>query len=340
MPNLVQFIHELTAGWHRSARKTLVIFAGGVVVAVLMSTQLLFQPFVWRNWDFGDIMQAWLDLLRDRLIVSMTMATMLATLGQMSGPAPLARTVLAIFVGAGLGEWVLLNHGSLEDRPDLVSVLGRVIRWSIVGGAIAATLHLWRAEAELVTAAQEAGIEAARSRRLAATVRIGILRQQIEPHFLLNTLATIRRLHETDYEHGQHLLGRLFQYMSATLSSVSDGPSTLEREIALVRAYLDVCASRMDGRLIVRWEVPAALQARQFPPLILATLAENADQARPVSSGGWHDLDCGQGVPGCHGSRTGRRRSGLHRGVRQRPGACQHRRAPAVAVWAGRAGSA
>lgn len=255
-------------------RRTLVIFGGAAGVALLMSTQLLSQPFVWRNWEITEILQAWLELLWDRLVVAMTMATMLATVGQTQLGPPLPRYVLAVSVGAALGEWILLNYGTLEDRQDLV--LGRVVQWTVLGCAIAGMLHFWRAEAALTTATQEARIEAAQSRRLAATTRLGVLRQQIEPHFLLNTLATIRRLNQTDYQRGQHLLGRLFDFMSATLSDAADTVSTLEREIALVQAYLDVCASRMDGRLTVCCEVPVELQNRRFPPLILATLAENA----------------------------------------------------------------
>jgi len=79
-------------------------------------------------------------------------------------------------------------------------------------------------------------------------------------------LATIRRLQETEHEHGQHLLGRLFHFMSATLSSTIDQPSTLATEIDLIRAYLDVCASRMNGHLIVLCDVPAELHTHQFPP--------------------------------------------------------------------------
>ncbi len=106
-------------------RRTLLIVAGAALVAVLMSTQLLLQPFVWRNWDFGDIMDAWLDLLSDRLVVAMTIAAMLATLGQMSGVRPaLLRTVLAVCAGAGLGEWILLGYGSQDDPQDLASVVG------------------------------------------------------------------------------------------------------------------------------------------------------------------------------------------------------------------------
>src|ERR1700760_2300578 len=165
-------------------RRTLFIFGGAAGAAILMSTQLLSQPFVWRNWEVTEILQAWLDLLWDRLVVAMTMAAMLATVGQTRLGPSLPRYVLAVSGGAALGEWMLLNYGTLEDRPDLV--LGRFVQWTVLGCAIAGVLHFWRAEAALTTAAQQSRIEAAQSRRLAATMRLGILRQQIEPHFLLN----------------------------------------------------------------------------------------------------------------------------------------------------------
>jgi histidine kinase len=266
-----------TSGWQHFNRGLCGIFIGAPVVAVCMSAQLLVQPFVWRNWEVADVIAAWLALLYNHLIVTVTMAAMLATVGQVSnlGP-PLIRYALAVIVGAGLGECVLLGLGNQDGPRDLIDVVGRVVRWSVVGGAVAAILHLWQTESKLTADTNEVRIAEAHTRRLSAAVRIGILRQQIEPHFLLNTLATIRRLHETDHEHGQRLLGRLFHFMSSTLSSTTDGPSTLAAEIDLIRAYLDVCASRMSGRLSVLCEIPDELQAHPFPSLILATLAENA----------------------------------------------------------------
>ena len=103
-----------------------------------------------------------------------------------------------------------------------------------------------------------------------------MLRRQIEPHFLFNVLATIRRLHETDPQQGQYVLGRLFQYMSATLDEAPEQRSSLGDEIDLVKAYLDVCVSRMTGRLEVVIQAPVSLSGLSFPPLALATLAENA----------------------------------------------------------------
>jgi LytS/YehU family sensor histidine kinase len=139
-------------------------------------------------------------------------------------------------------------------------------------------IYLWKAAAELSAATGEEAADAARLRRLAAAGRIEALQRQIEPHFLFNTLATIRSLHVTDPERGQLLLGRLLQMMTATLGCRSpDGNrTTLGGEVELVMAYLDVCAARMQGELTVLRDVPEALRDRDFPALALSTLAENA----------------------------------------------------------------
>jgi hypothetical protein len=269
---------SLARGRERLA-PTVELFAWALLVAILMSTQFLFQPFVWRNWELADIIPAWLEIARDRVIVALAIV---ATLAAAHGFHPsgrhwrLALQALAIVFGAGLGEMILAGLGSQNDRMDPISIVGRVVCWSLVAGAIAVMRHLWRSGAALSAAEEETRIDEAHLRRLAASTRLETLRRQIEPHFLFNTLATIRRLREIDPERGQHLLGRLFDYMSATLADENTRRSSLADEVDLVRAFLDVCASRMSGRLLVTCDVPEALGALPFPPLILATLAENA----------------------------------------------------------------
>ena len=249
-----------------------------LAVAALMSTEFLFQPFIWRNFYLSGILAAWRAIAQDRVIVATTIAVLLALVGEWKaakrwGVLPY---VAAVMVGATIGEAILSWLSPQEDRHDILSLAGRILRWSVVGGAIAIMVHVWRSGAELAAAAEESRIAEAQARRLAASSQLEMLRRQIEPHFLFNTLATVRRLQETDPERGQHVLGRLFDFMAATLGEAADQTSSLGEEIDLVLAYLEVCASRMTGRLLVYTEADAALSAAEFPPLVLATLAENA----------------------------------------------------------------
>ena len=261
-----------------SGRSFLTLLGWAFAVAVLMSTEFLFQPFIWRNFGLTDILPAWMAIARDRIVVAVTIALLLALAEgrKRAGRWRFVPYAVAVVLGATLGEALLSWLSPKEDRQDIISFAGRILRWSLVGGAIATMVEVWRSGAELAAAAEEGRIEEAQARRLAASSQLEMLRRQIEPHFLFNTLATIRRLHETDPEQGQHVLGRLFHYMSSTLGDAKDQRSTLGDEIDLVVAYLEVCASRMTGRLLVGAELDLSLRALDFPPLVLATLAENA----------------------------------------------------------------
>jgi len=106
--------------------------------------------------------------------------------------------------------------------------------------------------------------------------RLAALRRQIEPHFLFNTLATVRHLHEAEPLVGARVLRRFLDYLRLSADVIERDSNTLGEELALVQAYLDVIAVRMAGRLALRCDVDAAVLDCAFPPLVLATLVENA----------------------------------------------------------------
>jgi LytS/YehU family sensor histidine kinase len=57
--------------------------------------------------------------------------------------------------------------------------------------------------------------------------------------------------------------------------------STLGEELERAQAYLEIMRIRMGDRLDVQIQVPESLKATPFPPMMLQTLVENCDQARP-----------------------------------------------------------
>ena len=106
--------------------------------------------------------------------------------------------------------------------------------------------------------------------------RLQVMQAQIEPHFLFNTLANVRRLYQTDPPTGRAMLQHLSRYLSAALPQMRKSQSTLGRELALTVAYLNVQKIRMGARLSFELDVPEALQGCALPPMMLLTLVENA----------------------------------------------------------------
>ena len=124
-------------------------------------------------------------------------------------------------------------------------------------------------------------LHAAQLRRLAAEVqeteaRLRSLQAQIEPHFLFNTLAHIQRLAQVQPKRGRAMLRDLTEYLRSALPQMRQPASTLGRELAMARAYLNVQRIRMGERLRVEIDVPDALADASLPPMMLVTLVENA----------------------------------------------------------------
>jgi hypothetical protein len=121
-----------------------------------------------------------------------------------------------------------------------------------------------------------------------AEARIMALQSQIEPHFLFNTLANVRRLLATDRAAGRVMVRQLSQYLHSSLSKLRDAKSSLGRELALTTAYLSVQQVRMGDRLEVAVDVPPRLATASFPPMMLITLVENAIKhgLAPIPEGG------------------------------------------------------
>ena len=161
-----------------------------------------------------------------------------------------------------LGEPMrLVGHQHISLIPILFTVL--------VGGL---GLHHYATREQL---AKEA---AARSeaQRLAMESQLRLLRAQLEPHMLFNTLANVRSLVREDVDRAESMIDQLIVYLRSALAASQTESVALSREFAQLRAYLDIMALRMGPRLTYRLELPAALERTEVPPMLLQPLVENA----------------------------------------------------------------
>jgi Histidine kinase len=159
---------------------------------------------------------------------------------------------------------VMAFHGSFFLRALLMGALFTAILYYITREAMTAgALH----------AARLARIELDKQM---AEARLRELTAQIEPHFLFNTLAHVKRLYAIDPAQGRAMLQNLGRYLHEALPHMREHTSTLGRELALVDAYLGILKGRMGERLGVTIEVPEDLLGAELPPMMLPTLVENA----------------------------------------------------------------
>jgi hypothetical protein len=114
------------------------------------------------------------------------------------------------------------------------------------------------------------------AQRLASESQLRLLRAQLEPHMLFNTLANLRTLVEVEPKLAQSMIDQVILYLRSTLSASREESTTLQREFAQLRAYLEIMALRMGSRMQFQLALPAGLESFPVPPMLLQPLVENA----------------------------------------------------------------
>jgi hypothetical protein len=244
----------------------------GLGLCLLVSTSVLFQPHFYRLFIPSQVARAWLDYFLECLLMGVPILVALTVSEVVTQGRPraviAAGAVCALLAAASAGAALLVwYYDSGWESLGSPQFVGDVVYWTLIGGGVA-----------LIYGLQQSAASAAST----------LHRAQIEPHFLFNTLANVKRLCQTDVQGGVAMLDNLIRYLRAALPRIREEQSTLGQEGELVQAYLAVLKIRMGTRLRFAIDIPAHLSAHPFPPMILLTLAENAIKhgITPSSTGG------------------------------------------------------
>jgi hypothetical protein len=122
-------------------------------------------------------------------------------------------------------------------------------------------------------------IRLARRQRDAADSKLMVLQAQVEPHFLYNTLASVRSLVSSDPSRAVATLDALVDHLRATLPKLRDrdnARANLAEQTEICRSYLEVMRVRTGDRLRYSIDIPDDCRSLFFPPLMLISLVENA----------------------------------------------------------------
>jgi sensor histidine kinase YesM len=114
------------------------------------------------------------------------------------------------------------------------------------------------------------------AQRLATESELRLLRAQLEPHMLFNTLANLRSLVDVDPKLAQSMIDQIITYLRGTLAASREESVPLRQEFAQLSAYLQIMALRMGRRMTYRLELSTELEDFSVPPMLLQPLVENA----------------------------------------------------------------
>lgn len=122
----------------------------------------------------------------------------------------------------------------------------------------------------------ELEISRARAEAQLAQAELQLLKNQLHPHFLFNSLNAISALMQQDVAAADRILGQLSELLRHALDTAAIQEWTLREEVELLERYLDIQQTRFGARLrtIVTIDPPANQMA--VPSLILQPIVENA----------------------------------------------------------------
>ena len=111
----------------------------------------------------------------------------------------------------------------------------------------------------------------------ASQAQLAMLRYQLNPHFLFNTLnsiSTLVLLKQT--ERANIMLSRLSSFLRYTLANEPTAHVTLQQEAETLKLYLEIEKMRFDDRLRTHFEIDERVTKARLPSLLLQPLVENA----------------------------------------------------------------
>jgi hypothetical protein len=206
------------------------------------------------------------------------------------GPASFGRALAIIVVGSYVAGvlWTITFHAYRHFGAGFISVMlggpssfpGERAWWALDGGVINALplfgLSLVRLGLQYNTALREQREQALRAVAAARDAQLRMLAYQLNPHFLFNTLNSIRALINEDRQRARDMVTALAGYLRYALLERPLHVALLEEEVASVRGYLAIEQVRFEERLDARMEIePEALRC-EVPAFLLNPLVENA----------------------------------------------------------------
>ena len=163
----------------------------------------------------------------------------------------------------------------------------------IFASAILKISYKGTVQAEVKAAVATETAESEQLKRQVVEARMAAMQAQVEPHFLFNTLASIDHLIETDPPRASQMQKNLIALLRASMPSMREANpaprTTLGRELAVVRPYLEILKVRMEDRLqATHATCPKACSRPSSRPMMIQSLVENAIKhgLEPKAEGG------------------------------------------------------
>jgi hypothetical protein len=230
----------------------------------LGATHLLRGYMKRREWQMLSIGALLPRIFAASLVLGFPLAIVMSSMSVASlwgGDTPEERQA-AVTLGGELVGWFLYS----------APLLLRTLNWSVI-------VDLWLAVYFSITSLRDRRLAALRQQELAHALQaaeLRLLKSQLNPHFLFNSLNSVRALIADDPAGAQKAVTQLARTLRYTLTAGQEEVVSLDRELEIVADYLELESLRLGERLRQEHTISAEARIAHVPVMMLQTVVENA----------------------------------------------------------------
>ncbi|MBJ6108868.1 histidine kinase [Hymenobacter sp. BT523] len=173
--------------------------------------------------------------------------------------------------------WLLFFTLPQHYLVPTADVSPRALRLSLAVSAVLSLFFYYFVEREHVRQnLQQEVVRVAQLQKETFQAQLEALKNQVDPHFLFNSLNVLGSLIQLDADRAVQFLGQLAEVYRALLDTGAQTLVPLHQEMSLVRAYASLMETRFGEALRVEWDVAPAWEQALVPPTAVQMLLENA----------------------------------------------------------------
>jgi sensor histidine kinase YesM len=262
---------------------------GAVIVAASIVVMLGFSGVTWRT-PWRQVGEAFGTALLFSIIIAPMLAVIMPRVARAVGRryafpfdwlALVATMVGVATAGSFLAILTLAAIGYLQGAGIIATWMAGSLKVSILitltFGIFTTVLESMRSRLnEATVALRTKERDEADAQRLAAEAQLASIESRVQPHFLFNTLNSIAALAHEDPAGAERMTGQLASLLRSALDSTATPLVTLEEELRVVRAYLDIERVRFGDRLRYTVDLAGGTARTPVPRMALQTLIENS----------------------------------------------------------------
>ena len=184
---------------------------------------------------------------------------------------PLLYSLLAVFCHQFLLKWIYSDQESYK----IFLKNHFYLRWVILGLAevLVALIAIVVSKLEQQDEAQKREIM---MNELSKEAELSQLRQQLQPHFLFNSLNSISALTVSQPQKAREMVLQLSDFLRGTIRKDHQQWMSLEEELSYLKMYLDIERVRFGHRLEIEFDIEDDVKQMHLPQLLIQPLLENA----------------------------------------------------------------